>query len=116
MSKIESSSKMMSELETRLFSSEQEKTLLRKKTEDLQLRITALTEELKTKKVVLESFEIIKENNKTFEKTNTFLLTELESSRLKNIEQQRIFESQRDELSLMLRQLKHQYENTDLDY
>ncbi|KAL4478007.1 hypothetical protein ABPG72_013446 [Tetrahymena utriculariae] len=106
--KAEQSSKIVQDLENKLFECERSRIQLKTENEQQQIKIASLQKEIETIKISNTMLEMVRESQLLLEKNNKTLHEQLKKEELKNIEQQRIFETQLQEVQLIIHHLKQQ--------
>jgi len=84
LSRADTSSKIISELESRLFEGERERATLRNERDNLAQKYELLEKELRMKNINEEMIGMIKSNHNILEKNNEVLLNELENANKRN--------------------------------
>ncbi|EAR99835.2 hypothetical protein TTHERM_00660170 (macronuclear) [Tetrahymena thermophila SB210] len=106
--KAEQNSKIVQDLENKLFECERSRIQLKTENEQQQFKIASLQKEIETIKISNTMLEMVRESQLLLEKNNKTLHEQLKKEELKNIEQQRIFETQLQEVQLIINHLKQQ--------
>jgi len=110
----DTSTKIISELESRLLESEREKIAHRNEKEVLKDKCIMLEKEVKTRSVNEDLVDMLKSNHELLEKNNEALLKEIENWNKRYQEQQLIWETEVDELARTIDVLKSQLARNDL--
>ncbi|KAL4432890.1 hypothetical protein ABPG74_014404 [Tetrahymena malaccensis] len=106
--KAEQNNKIVQDLENKLFECERSRIQLKTENEQQQIKIASLQKEIETIKISNTMLEMVRESQLLLEKNNKTLHEQLKKEELKNVEQQRIFETQLQEVQLIIHHLKQQ--------
>jgi hypothetical protein len=113
LSRPDTSTKIISELESRLLESEREKIAHRNEKEVLKDKCVMLEKEVKTRSVNEDLVDMLKSNHELLEKNNEALLREIENWNKRYQEQQLIWETEVNELARTIDVLKSQLTRSD---
>jgi len=113
-SRADTSSKIIGELESRLFESERERIAHRNEKEATKEKCAMLEKEIKMRNLNEDLVEMVKSNQIILEKNNESLLRELDNCNKRYQEQQIIWENEVNELAKTIGMLKSQLLKTDL--
>jgi len=113
LSRADTSSKIISELESRLLEGERERATLRNERDNLAQKYELLEKELRMKNINEEMIGMIKSNHNILEKNNEVLLNELENANKRNSEQQLIWEDEVEQLANTIEILKQQLNKSE---
>jgi len=108
MTRADTSSKIISELEAKLYESEREKIQLKQAKEQLSGQLNNIQNEGELNAINNELLQILRRNQKTLEETNANLMHELEITRRREEEQQIIWQREVQDLTDIMKMLKEQ--------
>jgi len=113
-SRPDTSSKIIGELESRLFEGERERGALRNERDALVQKQEILEREVKIKNINEEMFQMIKSNHVLLEKNNEALLKQLDTINESQQEQQLIWETEINDLTHTIEILKRQLRKNEI--